>query len=130
MKGLLSKCPDLDAERIWQETEAHRSGKHEKLDLDELDAVSGGREHGWKREGCAATCEEDSWCGSNDYCMMSPTIIFGRVAPMAMITSIRGPASAFAAAMKCLVEISAPIESPYHKHQSLPNSKILAVLRK
>ena len=51
VKGPLSECPDLDAERIWQEIEAHRSGKHEKLDLDALDAVSGGSDRDWKREG-------------------------------------------------------------------------------
>ena len=70
VKGPLSECPDIDAERIRQENENHRSGKHEKLDLDELDAVSGGSGRDWKREGCAATCEEDCWCGSNVYCMI------------------------------------------------------------
>ena len=67
-KELLSGRPDLDAERIWQEIEKHRSGKNEKLDLDELDSVSGGADRDWKRDGCAATCEENSWCWSNDKC--------------------------------------------------------------
>ena len=68
VKELLSGRPDLDAERIWQEIEKHRSGKNEKLDLDELDSVSGGADRDWKRDGCAATCEENSWCWSNDKC--------------------------------------------------------------
>ena len=47
VKGSLSECPDLDAERIRQENENHHSGKHENLDLDELDAVSGGSGRDW-----------------------------------------------------------------------------------
>ena len=70
VKELLSGRPDLDAERIWQEIEKHRSGKNEKLDLDELDSVSGGADRDWRRNGCAATCEWDSWCWSNDSCMV------------------------------------------------------------
>ena len=70
VKELLSKCPDLDAERIYAEIENHRSTRNERLDLDELDAVSGGSDRDWKKDGCAATCEAGSWCGSNDYCMI------------------------------------------------------------
>ena len=70
VKEILSGCPGLDAERVWQEVENHRSERHEKLDLDELDAVSGGADRDWKKQGCAATCEAGSWCGSNDFCMI------------------------------------------------------------
>ena len=70
IKGLLSEHPELDAERIWQEIANHRSGKNEKLDLQELEAVSGGSDRDWRRDGCAATCEAGSWCGSNDFCMI------------------------------------------------------------
>ena len=70
VKELLSGCPELDAEQVWQEIENHRSENSEKLDLDELDAVSGGSDRDWRRNGCAATCEWDSWCWSNDRCMV------------------------------------------------------------
>ena len=53
-----------------------------ELDEDELTAVSGGGcdtpfggaegpggcRYNWYQEQCAATVEEDSWCGSNDWC--------------------------------------------------------------
>ena len=64
-KELLSERPDLDAERIWQEIERHRSKRKEKLDLNELDSVSGGFDRDWLKDGCTATCERSSWCGSN-----------------------------------------------------------------
>ena len=68
VKAILADSPELDAERVWKEIENHRSNKAERLDLDELDAVSGGADRDWKKDGCAATCEWDSWCGSNDRC--------------------------------------------------------------
>lgn len=40
----------------------------EKLDLEELDAVSGGADRDWKEDGCAASCEWTSWCCSDDLC--------------------------------------------------------------
>ena len=43
---------------------------NEELDLEELDAVSGGADRDWRKDGCAATCEWDSWCGSNDNCVI------------------------------------------------------------
>ena len=68
VKSALADCPDMDAERVWQEIERHVSAKSEKLDLNELDAVSGGADRDWTKDGCAATCEPSSWCGSNDWC--------------------------------------------------------------
>ena len=68
VKELLSKRPDLDAERVWQEIGRHRSTHQEKLDLEELESISGGADRSWTKDGCAATCEYDSWCGSNDFC--------------------------------------------------------------
>ena len=70
VKELLSKCPDLDAERVWQEIGRHRSTHHEKLDLEELESISGGADRDWKRDGCAATCEWKSWCWSSDRCIV------------------------------------------------------------
>ena len=69
VKDILKDHPDLDAERIYQEVENHRSNRNERLDLDELDAVSGGADRDWVKDGCAATCEFSSWCWSNDRCL-------------------------------------------------------------
>ena len=68
VKTILGANSGLDAEQLWREIEKHRSGQSEKLDLNELDAVSGGADRSWTKDGCAATCEYDSWCGSNDFC--------------------------------------------------------------
>lgn len=60
-----------EIERIWQEIEHHRPGGKRKLDEDEMDAVAGGgsvKDRNWYIDGCAATCEKESWCWSNDWC--------------------------------------------------------------
>ena len=54
------------AEQVWQEIIRHRDDK--ELSLDELDAVSGGEDRDWVADGCAATVNYGSWCGSNDMC--------------------------------------------------------------
>ena len=69
VETLLSGRSDIDPKRAWAEVENHRSALAEKLDLAELDAVSGGADRDWVKEGCAATCEVGSWCSSNDYCV-------------------------------------------------------------
>ena len=39
--------------------------------MDELEAVGGGMEdRDFVEEGCAATVEPHSWCGSNDWCFL------------------------------------------------------------
>lgn len=68
VKESLKDHPELNPERVWEEINKHRSSDAEKLDLNELDSVSGGKDRDWIRDGCAATCEEDSWCWSNDRC--------------------------------------------------------------
>ena len=68
VEAILKDYPELDAKAIIQEINDHRSSKSELLDLEELDAVSGGADRDWKTQGCAATCEYNSWCGSNDFC--------------------------------------------------------------
>ena len=70
VKDILKEREDINAERAWQEIENHRSNMSERLDLGELDAVSGGADRDWKTDGCAATCEWQSWCWSNDNCIM------------------------------------------------------------
>ena len=40
----------------------------QELSPDEMEAASGGEERDWLTDGCAATVEAGSWCGSNDKC--------------------------------------------------------------
>ena len=40
----------------------------QELSPDEMEAASGGEERDWLTDGCAATVEPGSWCGSNDKC--------------------------------------------------------------
>ena len=68
VKEILKDRPALNAEQVWKEIENHRSNKSDKLDLKELDEVSGGYDRDWLKDGCAATCDRDSWCWSNDQC--------------------------------------------------------------
>ena len=70
VKDLLQGHPELDAERVWSELENHRSNHADRLDLEELESVSGGADRDWLKDGCAATCEYGSWCSSNDYCVV------------------------------------------------------------
>ena len=57
-----------DAERLWEEIFRKREKDGKELSLDELEAVSGGRDY--EKEGCAATVEPDSWCWSDDECFL------------------------------------------------------------
>ena len=68
VKGLLKDEPGLDPVKVYEEINKHRHADATKLDLEELDAVSGGADRDWEKDGCAATCEWNSWCGSNDFC--------------------------------------------------------------
>ena len=70
VKELLNGQPSINAESVWKEVQRHRSDKSEKLDLDELEAVSGGADCDWKKDICAVTCEWTSWCFSNDLCFV------------------------------------------------------------
>ncbi|MBE6725377.1 MAG: hypothetical protein E7576_09345 [Ruminococcaceae bacterium] len=66
--GLLKNAgmDESKAGQIWNEISSHRTEK--ELSLDELAAVSGGADRDWLTDGCAASVEPDSWCGSNDSC--------------------------------------------------------------
>ena len=69
VKELLKDEPGLDPARVYEEIGKHRQADAKKLDLGELDAVSGGADRDWAKEGCAATVEIGSWCWSNDHCV-------------------------------------------------------------
>ena len=69
VKELLKDEPGLDPVRVYEEISKHCHAA-EKLDLNELDAISGGADRDWVKEGCAATVEIGSWCWSNDHCVM------------------------------------------------------------
>lgn len=57
-----------EAAQLFEKAQAGKTGR--ELSLDELEAVSGGADRNWVTEGCAATVEYGSWCGSNDKCMV------------------------------------------------------------
>ena len=64
-----SGVDETTAKHLWEEMNRKREANGGKLSLDELEAVSGGaRYRNWKEEGCAATVEPGSWCGSDDRC--------------------------------------------------------------
>ena len=56
-----------DAVHLWEEIERKRNADGKELSLDELDAITGGRD--WPTQGCAATVEpgSDCWFGT-DFC--------------------------------------------------------------
>ena len=58
------------AERFWKELTHKREADGRELSLDELEAVTGGADRDWVTDGCAATVEPGSWCGSNDSCVV------------------------------------------------------------
>lgn len=53
---------------LWEEIKKVREQEGKALSVDELDAVSGGKDRDWVKDGCAATVEYGSWCSSNDMC--------------------------------------------------------------
>ncbi len=60
-----------DAARIWEGLEARREDDG-ALSLDELEAVSGGADRDWLKDGCAATVEPGSDCWGTDSCSLLP----------------------------------------------------------
>ena len=59
---------EQEIQQIWTELTKRRQEDEQKLSLDELDEVSGGRDYA--KKGCCATVEPGSWCGSNDACII------------------------------------------------------------
>ena len=56
------------AERVWAELTNKREAGGKELSLDELEAINGGADRDFLKDGCAATMEPGSWCNSNDRC--------------------------------------------------------------
>ena len=61
---------ETTAEQLWKELESLSEIEAHELSLDELEAVSGGVSRDWATEGCAATVQPGSWCGTNDKCVI------------------------------------------------------------
>ena len=118
VKECLSERHDLDAERVWKEIEKHHSGKNGKLDLDELDAVSGGTDRDWVKDGCVATCEYQSWCWSNDRCQIWD-VTYDQFWPAAQmgnrISLKKQPIVASAAVMCTIITMGKTIEPSHQK---------------
>lgn len=55
-----------DADHLFQEISRFKEGS--EFSEDELEAVTGGVDRDWEKDGCAATVEPDSWCWSDDAC--------------------------------------------------------------
>lgn len=60
--------------QLWNEVSRVHVDKEKEYSVDELEAVSGGKslwfsgDRDWLEDGCEATVEPGSWCGSNDRC--------------------------------------------------------------
>ena len=58
-----------EAQQLFEKAKSRAADK--EVSLDELEAVGGGMEdRDFLEEGCAATVEPHSWCGSNDWCFL------------------------------------------------------------
>ena len=63
-----------EAAHLWEEITRKRAQDGKELSLDELEAVSGGWDRDWAKDGCAATVEPGSVCWSDDACTFSDVI--------------------------------------------------------
>ena len=69
--GLLKNAgmDESKAAQLLKEIQKGWEQDGKELSLDELETVSGGADRDWLKEGCAATVEAGSWCGTNDSCV-------------------------------------------------------------
>ena len=63
---------ELLAERLWAELTHWREMDGKELSPDELEAVSGGADRDYMKDGCAATVGVDSDCYGTDACSLLP----------------------------------------------------------
>ncbi len=69
VKALLGDAvKEEEAAAIWKEIEALKAAPDlKKMDDDELEAVSGGADRDYLKDGCLSSTN-DSWCWANDTC--------------------------------------------------------------
>ena len=69
VKALLGDAvKEEDVTKIWKEIEAHKADPDlKKVDDDELEAVNGGADRDYLKDGCSSSTN-DSWCWYNDNC--------------------------------------------------------------
>ena len=69
VKSLLGDAvKEEDVTKIWKEIEAHKAAPDlEKVDDDELEAVNGGADRDYLKDGCSSSTN-DSWCWVSDNC--------------------------------------------------------------
>lgn len=81
VKSLLGGSTEEKASEIWQEIEAYHGAMGlEKVDDDELEAVSGGEDRDWLKEGCSSSAKVGELCFRNDSCSLW-TIIYSNFDP-------------------------------------------------
>ena len=69
VKALLGDAvKEEDVTKIWKEIEALKAAPgFEKMDDDELEAVNGGADRDYLKDGCSSSTK-GNWCWSNDTC--------------------------------------------------------------
>lgn len=59
---------DEEAKELFKKIEEKEDIFTKEVSVDELEAVSGGADRDYRKQGCAATVEYNSFCWSNDRC--------------------------------------------------------------
>ena len=74
VKALLGdEVTEEDVTKVWKEIEAHKAAPElEKVDDDELEAISGGADRDYLKDGCLSTTDND-WCWVSDNCLKNWT---------------------------------------------------------
>ena len=69
VKALLGdEVTEEDVTKVWKEIEALKAAPElEKVDDDELEAISGGADRDYLKDGCSSSTK-GNWCWSNDAC--------------------------------------------------------------
>lgn len=70
MKAAGKEITAEEAERFYEKVQDKKTDR--ELSLDELEAVAGGEDRDWLRDGCAATVEAGSDCYGTDMCGLWP----------------------------------------------------------
>ena len=70
VKAMLGfQASEKEASEFWKEIEAHKGAPDiQKVDDEELEAVSGGADRDWATQGCLSTASSDQKCPTYDYC--------------------------------------------------------------